>query len=122
MARPVLALVDDLIFASRIQAEVERAGGSFRRVGTTKALTEALQNDKPALVIVDLEGMGFDAVAALVGLREVPVADGIRRVAFGSHVDTTRLEAASAAGAEAMARSLFVKRLPDLAREASGRG
>ena len=112
MSRPVIALVDDLIFASKIQLAVEHAQGTFRRVGTARALSEAIHNDRPSLVIVDLDGMGFDAVAALIELREHGFADGIRRVAFGSHVDITRLEAAREAGAEAMARSVFVRDLP----------
>lgn len=120
MTRPILALCDDLIFASRIQVEVEQAGGVFRRVGTAKALSEAIHNDRPGLVIVDLEGMGFDAVAALQDLRTHPFADGIRRVAFGSHSDEARLRAASDAGAEPMPRSQFVKQLPVLVRKAGG--
>lgn len=120
MSRPILALVDDLIFASRIGIEVEHAQGTLRRVGTMKALTEAIHNDRPALIIVDLEGMGFDGVAALEELKDHPFADGIRRVAYGSHVDAARLQAAQDAGAEAMPRSAFIRLLPEIVRAATG--
>lgn len=120
MPRPILALVDDLIFASRIGLEVEQAGGALRRVGTMKALAEAAHADRPALIIVDLDGMGFDGVAALEELREHPFADGVRRVVYGSHVDAARLQAAQDAGAEAMPRSAFVRLLPEIVRAALG--
>ena len=121
MPRPILALVDDLIFASRITIEAEHAGATMRRVGTMKALSEAIHNDRPALIIVDLDGMGFDGVAALEELKDHPYADGIPRVAFGSHVDATRLQAAQDAGAQSMARSGFVRLLPEIIRTAIGK-
>lgn len=108
----VLALVDDLIFASRIQVDVEQAGGRLKRVSSAKALVEAVGAERPALVVVDLEGMGFDGVAALQQLAEVPEADGVPRLAYGSHVEPARLEAAVAAGAsDALPRSRFVREL-----------
>ena len=121
MARPILALVDDLIFASRIGVEVENGGGTLRRVGTTKALLEAIHNERPSLIIVDLDGMGFDGVAALEEMRKHAYADGIRRVAYGAHVDAPRLEAAQDAGAESMPRSGFVRLLPEIVRAAMGK-
>ena len=120
MSRTVIALVDDLIFASKIQIAVEQAGASLRRVGTTKALVAALQSERPALVIVDLDGMGFDAVAALSDLRDHAFADGVPRIAFGSHVEPARLEAAREAGASSMPRSAFVRDLPQLVASALG--
>ena len=121
MSRPILALVDDLIFASRIGVEVENAGGTLHRVGTMKALVEAIHAEHPSLIIVDLDGMGFDGVAAIDELRKHPQADGVRRVAYGAHVDATRLEAAKDAGAESMPRSGFVRLLPEIVRVAMGK-
>ena len=116
MSARILGLVDDLIFASRIQLEAEQAGAAFHRVGTTAAFGESLKTERPSLIIVDLDGMGFDGVAALEALRDEPAADGVPRIAFGSHVDADRLAAARDAGAESMARSQFVKSLPALVR------
>ena len=76
------------------------------------ALAEAVRNERPDLIIVDLEGLGFDGVEALLALRDVPEAGGIPRLAYGSHVDAERLAAAAAAGAtEVMPRSRFVREL-----------
>ena len=111
MARVVLALVDDLIFASRIELEAKNAGARLHRVGKIASMLEAVHGERPALVVVDLDGMGFDGVDALTQLAAEPHADGVPRLAFGSHVEPNRLEAARSAGAEAMARSMFVKEL-----------
>jgi len=107
----VIALVDDLVFASKIGVEVERQSGTLHRVGSQPALLEAVRVERPAIIIVDLEGMGFDGVAALAALKDEPAADDVPRLAYGSHVAADSLEAASATGATALARSQFVKQL-----------
>jgi DNA-binding response OmpR family regulator len=113
MSGLVLALCDDLIFASRIELESTRAGAAFRRVGTQAALQEVIRTSRPKLVVVDLDGMGFDGVAAIESLRDEREAAGVRVIAYGSHVEPERLAAALAAGAaDSMARSEFVRRLP----------
>lgn len=114
----VLALVDDLVFASRIRVEVEQAGGTCQRFSTSQALLDAMRVERPALVIVDLEGMGFDGVQALRDLAESPDADGVPRIAYGSHVHAVTLEAAASAGATAWPRSRFVRELPERVRAA----
>jgi CheY-like chemotaxis protein len=116
----VIALVDDLIFASRIGVEVEREGGTLHRVGSQPALVEAVRRARPALIVVDLEGMGFDGVAALAALKDEPAADGVERLAYGSHVASDSLDAATATGATALARSQFVKQLGDRIKTAFG--
>ena len=58
------------------------------------------------LVLVDLVRMG--AAVALA------TATGARVVGFAPHVDDDALARASAAGCEALPRSVFFRRLPDL--------
>jgi DNA-binding response OmpR family regulator len=121
MSKLVLALVDDLVFASRIQVEVEAAGAQLQRFASARSLRDAIRVERPALIIVDLDGMGFDGVAALQELREEPHADGVPRLAYGSHVEPERLAAAQAAGGtEAMPRSRFVQVLGSRIRGATG--
>ena len=60
------------------------------------------------IVVVDLSRPGvLDVIPALV-------AAGTRVIGFGSHVDGATLDGARAAGAEAMARSVFFARVADL--------
>ena len=121
MSKVVLGLVDDLITASRLEVDVQQAGGAFHRLGTQRALTEALRTERPAMIVIDLDGMGFDGVATLEALKNVPAAAGIPCVAFGSHVDAERLQAALDAGAEAsLSRSQFLKQLPARVKAAVG--
>lgn len=121
MSKLVLALVDDLVFASRIQVEADGAGAHFQRLGSAKALCDAVRVERPALIVVDLDGMGFDGVAALEALKDEPAADGVPRIAYGSHVEPERLHAAMTAGAkESLPRSRFVQVLGTRIREAIG--
>ncbi len=62
------------------------------------------------VVILDLDAAGPSALQAVSGLT----AAGVVVLAFGPHVDASRLAAARAAGAVALPRSAFLQRLPDL--------
>jgi hypothetical protein len=60
-------------------------------------------------VVVDLRLVTSDDLVGLVGL----VDHAERVVAFGSHVDDDTLAAARSAGAEALPRSVFFRRLAE---------
>jgi hypothetical protein len=98
----IVALVADLMDRSRIEAAV---GASVEFVRAVDELS------------------GTDAAVVLVDLRVAPDPGTIRRlvptariVAFGSHVDDEVLDAARAAGIDdVLPRSLFFRRLPELA-------
>jgi hypothetical protein len=93
----VAAYVVDLMDRSKISA----AGIHVTFVRSAGALGEAVGTGRVDLVIVDLgRPDALDAIASEA--KRVPV------VAFGSHVDTDRLEAAERAGAGVvLARSQF---------------
>ena len=109
----VVALVLDLMFASRVrgvapEAAVVRAG---------EALVEAV-GPGTRLVLVDLQAPG--ALEALQSLAAGARASDARVVAWGPHVMEDVLSAARETGAEVMPRGAFVKALPDLVAEVSG--
>lgn len=62
------------------------------------------------VVVVDLDAVGSTALDAVSRLT----AAGVVVLAFGPHVDAARLAAARSAGAVALPRSAFLRRLPDL--------
>ena len=108
----VAALVSDLIFSSKIVATAKAAGVEFKIVRSTAAL-EGVWGMEPAVLLVDLEVAGDDPILAIkwVKMWDKPV----QIVAFGSHVQVDRLQAAKEAGADmVLARSAFVKQLPEL--------
>lgn len=92
----VVALSVDLMDRSKISAAY--AGATLVR-SATKLLEAAVG---ASLVLVDLARV--DDISLLADIDA-------RTVAFGSHVDDARLEAATSAGAEAMPRSVFFRRL-----------
>ena len=105
-APQVVALVLDLMFASRVRGVASDAAV----VRSADSLLEAV-GPGTRLVLVDLQADG--ALEAIEGLSDRPA--GVRVVAWGPHVMEDTLSAAEAAGADdVMARGAFVKALPRL--------
>src|SRR3954452_8453249 len=103
---PVIALVRDLLFASKITATAAAAGTSVTLVRDPAKLA-----GRPGVrLIVDLNLEGaIEAAQAWKG------ETGREAIGFVSHVDTATIDAARAAGIDrVLARSRFVELLPDL--------
>ena len=88
----VVAITKDLMDRSKITGAIDYVR-VVRPAGDLAGAT---------VVIVDL---------GLPGALEVATASGARVIAYGSHVDEATLAAARSAGAEAMPRSVFFRRL-----------
>jgi len=115
----VLALVDDLLFLSRIREAARRVGAEVRSVGRASQLVEAARQGA-SLVLVDADSERLPWAQALAALREDAALAGIQVVAFLSHVRADRAEAARAAGcSRVLARAAFVRELPRLLRAPS---
>ena len=84
----VVVLADDLIWASRLRAAVEHAGGR------TIAITRADQIGG-ALVVIDLGGRAYDGIAAV----RAAASAGATVLAVAQHDDIDLRKAALAAGA-----------------------
>lgn len=114
MMRPVLALVTDLIFGSKIKGTARAAGAAVELVRRPAELLEAAARLQPRLVIIDLEAPGMDA-AVIAELKGATETRSIPVVAYGSHVRADVLSAARTAGADrVLARSGLVQQLPAL--------
>lgn len=113
----ILAVVNDLMFGSRIRGAADHQGVRVRFARSAAALEE--QAPQARLIMLDLETRWLDPASQIKALKGSAATASVPIVAFGSHVETDVLIAARAAGAErVMARSAFVKVLPDLLREA----
>ena len=101
MAR-VLALVPDLLFGSQVQGSLTAAGHDAQLIGDEARLRERLEEDagaaSPAVLVVDLTNPSFDGAAIVQTLAAERLLDGVRTLAFFSHVDTGVGENARAAG------------------------
>jgi CheY-like chemotaxis protein len=111
----VLALVQDLMFLSRIR---EAARGSDVELQTARdpaRLLEACLAQPAALVLVDLDADRLKPLEAVAALRAEPALATLTVVGFVSHVNDARARAAQRAGCtRVLARSAFVQTLPAL--------
>jgi hypothetical protein len=106
-----IALVTDLIFASRIGGEAKAAGVQVRILRKPEQILQA-EGD---LLLADLNLEGATEAAAQWGKIQ-----GRRVVGFVSHIDSAAISAARDAGVqEIVARSRFIAMLPDLLRPGS---
>ncbi|HWE92536.1 MAG TPA: hypothetical protein VG269_01060 [Tepidisphaeraceae bacterium] len=107
---PVLVLVRDLIFATKISSTAKAVGSSVKMVRDPAALG----NEPGRLLLVDLNLPGAIEAAGL--WRTGPAGGTV--VGFISHVDADTAARAREAGiGQVMARSRFVEVLPELLRE-----
>jgi DNA-binding NarL/FixJ family response regulator len=114
-----IAVVSDLIFATRITGTARKAGATCEIVRDENALQETLGSVDPRVVIVDMNCDGVSAEGAIRTAKSV--CPDARVVAYYSHVQTELKEQAQAAGADDVwPRSLFVQQLPGLFTAMSG--
>ena len=114
----LVALVDDLMFLSRIR---EAARGSALEVKGVRSEAELLAaaRDGARLVVVDADSARLPWPAALQALRAEPALRELPVVAFLSHERADLAQAARAAGAsQVLARSAFVAQLHELVKAA----
>jgi CheY-like chemotaxis protein len=115
----VVALVDDLMFLSRIR---EAAKGRGLEVKAARTAADALAGARAGarLVIMDLDSPRLPAVATLSALRADASLGRLPVVGFFSHVEAQRGREAAAAGCTTvLPRSAFVQKLDALLAEAA---
>ena len=111
----VLALVDDLMFRSKIKSTATQVGVSVTFAGSRDAALTAMRADNPELVILDLNNPRTDPLGTVTAMKHDDALAHIRVVGFVSHVDVDTANEARAAGVdEILARSAFTMRLPEL--------
>lgn len=107
----ILLLSDDLLDASKTITTGKAADVVVLQVRTVSALLEQFLSQQPTCCIVDLQCPGLD----ILGLKGELSREGKtpRLIAYGSHVDTSRLRAARQAGCdEVMPRSQYFETMP----------
>lgn len=116
-----LAIVSDMIFASRITGTAAKLGTPCQVVGDLPSLEAALSESEPKTVFVD---MNLDGLSAGDAIRTVKaLRPGARVIAFFSHVQTELMEQARSAGADDVwPRSLFVQKLQQVLEDAGQPG
>ena len=115
MSGLIIAVVDDMFFASKIRAVAEAVGAEISFPRTRDALIEKARETKPRLILVDLHSQRIDPrtlaneLKSDEGLRDIPL------IGFFSHVQTELQRDALAAGFDqVLPRSVFVRDLPKI--------
>jgi len=118
-SRKVLAVVDDLMFAVKIDAAARQSSVS---VEYAKTLEDALAKGKtmPSLVLLDLNHNRLDVLDVIRGFKADPELKKISLLGFISHVDGERKQAAVAAGCDSVVpRSAFSVNLANILKRHS---
>ncbi|MEK7710979.1 MAG: hypothetical protein AAB341_03700 [Planctomycetota bacterium] len=109
----LLAVLNDLIFETKIRSTAQALGVNASIVRSVGELPGALNRIRPALVIIDLNSLGASALEAVGIVRSH--AAGSHVIAYVSHVDADLASRAEDAGADqVMPRSRFSTGLPPL--------
>ena len=117
----ILALVDDLMFTSKIRATAGPLGAEVLFARSKDAALAEMAKAAPALVIMDLNSPRIDSLGVVAAMRADPALTGTPIVAFVSHVHTELIDRARAAGiTEVLPRSAFTMRLAEILRDGAG--
>jgi CheY-like chemotaxis protein len=111
----VIAIVDDLFFASKIRGTADQIGS---RVKFSRSIPDAAakaREEAPTLIIADLNASCCDVLELARALKSDDALLGIPLLGFFSHVQTELQQAAIAAGYDqVMPRSAFTKNLAQI--------
>jgi CheY-like chemotaxis protein len=119
MTRNIIAVVDDLFFASKIRGTAEQAGVSVAFARSADGVSEIIQHDIPSLIICDLHAQRINPIELAKDLKAKPETKNIPLLGFFSHVQTQLQRDAQKAGFDrVIPRSVFTKDLVEILRSA----
>jgi len=112
MSRTVVAVVDDMFFASKIRAAAEALAVEVAFPRNRELLLAKVAEKRPDLIVVDLHNQKVDVLELVRQLKSMEEFAGVPLLGFFSHVQTDLQRAALAAGYDqVIPRSLFSRDL-----------
>jgi PleD family two-component response regulator len=112
MSKKIVAIVDDMFFASKIRATAEALGVEISFPRTKELALEKLRVTKPDLILVDLHNQRFDPIQFASEMKADVEAHSIPLLGFFSHVEVELQRRATEAGFDTvMPRSVFARDL-----------
>jgi len=112
MPKRIIAVVDDMFFASKIRATAEALGVEISFPRTKELAMEKLREMKPDMIIVDLVNQRYDPIEFAKALKGDTGLEQIPLLGFFSHVEVELQKQASAAGFNTVIpRSVFARDL-----------
>ena len=113
MSQRAVLLTSDLIFSTKVTGTARALGLEIAVAADVEKAAELCRGERPCCVFIDLGLPGLEITSVVSRLRSA--AGTVPTVAYGSHVDTARLDDARVAGCtEVLPRSKFSAELPDL--------
>ena len=111
----ILAVVDDLMFTSKIRTAAAAAGVPVSFARSSASALEQLRTQPVSLVILDLNSSRTDPLGTVAALKADAAIAAVPVVGFVSHVQADLIAKARTAGVdEVLARSAFVARLSEI--------
>ena len=115
MPRKIIAIVDDMFFASKIRATAEALAVEISFPRTKDAAIQKTRELKPDLILIDLHNQRFDPVEFVTDLRSETDLELIPTLGFFSHVQVELQRNAIAAGIDqVIPRSVFARDLAQI--------
>jgi PleD family two-component response regulator len=104
----ILAVLDDLMFSSKIKTAANQLGVDLRFSRSLDGALETMRKNPTTLVIFDLNNTRINPLAIVAAMKDDPALAAIPTVGYASHVQTDVIDAARQAGVgEVLARSAF---------------
>ena len=114
----IIAVVDDLFFASKIRGTAEQLGVTVRFAKTSDEVITA-SIERPTLIIADLHSQRCDPIQLAQQIKSDARLRAVPLLGFFSHVETELKRQAEEAGFDrVILRSVFSNQLGDILREA----
>lgn len=111
----ILAILDDLMFSSKIKTAAKQLGVPVSIVRSSEGALADMRTHLPTLVIFDLNNPRTDPIGTVSAMKADPSLASIPTVGFSQHTQTDAIEAARRAGVgEVLARGAFFERLADI--------
>jgi PleD family two-component response regulator len=111
----ILAVLDDLMFTSKIRTTAGQLGVDIRFARSAEAAMNEIRRTPPTLVILDLNNPRTDPLGIVAAVKQDPALGSVRTVGYASHVQTDVIEAARRAGVDTvLPRSAFAQHLADI--------
>jgi len=111
----ILALVDDLMFTSKIRSAATQLGIPVTFARSSEGALAEMRKISPSLVILDLNSGRTDPLGTVRTMKQDPALASIPTLGFVSHVQADVIDAARQVGVgEVLARSAFTARLGEI--------
>ncbi|HJZ80427.1 MAG TPA: hypothetical protein VKD91_08775 [Pyrinomonadaceae bacterium] len=94
----VIAVIDDLFFASKVRGAAEQAGIQLIFARSPEELEAAARNERPSLIVADLNSKRCDPVTLASRLKSDAPLKTVPLLGFFSHVDVELQRRAKDAG------------------------